>query len=370
LPWLVGESGLATFDALPRVVPAETTRLFPDGGYAVARDRWTPDADFLVFDCGPHGALSCGHAHADALSVVVTLGGHPVLVDPGTCSYAEPERAEFRTTAAHNTLLVDGASSSEPDRPFRWRSAAECVLFRTASSARFAFFEGAHDGFARLPDPARHRRAVFAPFGEFVAIFDTVEARGAHVIEGRFHFDSGLVVTAGEQGDKLTAAPSARRADPLADLFVLGDDIALEVVAGRVAPTYGIAVDAAVGRFTSSGVGTRRFWTVLAPRGGLREPRVLNVPVHAGSAIIIRSAEIEDLLVASDNGPRLEGLSTDATWLWLRRTAARSEAVEFVLLGGSRLSVGGEAIVSLPARREHVWGRRVESRWELRVSAG
>lgn len=368
LPWLVGEPGLVTFDAIEQRSPQETARLFADGGYFVARNRWAADADFLVVDCGPHGALSCGHAHADALSVVLTLAGCAVLVDPGTGSYVAPDRDQFRTTAAHNTLTVDDAPSSEPDRPFRWRSAAAGVVSRTIADRDFAFFEGEHDGYARLPDPVRARRAIFMKYGEFVAIHDTIETVGAHNIAGRFHFSPGLAVTRESTGQVLTAL-SRDTAEPLVDLFVVGRDVTLGVETGRVAPTYGITVDAQVGTFTSTGVGTREFWTLLVPRAGRRgAPVVLDAEPESGTGVVIRCDEYEDLVIAGEGQSKAGDLATDARCVWLRRTAARSQPTEFVVLDGSQLSVGGRTILSLPARRAHVRGRLLESGWELHVS--
>ncbi len=49
-------------------------------GYYVSR---TPTGDHLLFDAGPHGFLNGGHAHADALSVVLTVQGRPLLDRPG-----------------------------------------------------------------------------------------------------------------------------------------------------------------------------------------------------------------------------------------------------------------------------------------------
>jgi hypothetical protein len=45
-----------------------------------------------------------------------------VIVDPGTyCYHREPRwRNHFRSTAAHNTVVLDGADQSEMLGPFMW----------------------------------------------------------------------------------------------------------------------------------------------------------------------------------------------------------------------------------------------------------
>ncbi|MCB1743474.1 MAG: alginate lyase family protein, partial [Gammaproteobacteria bacterium] len=61
-----------------------------------------------------------GHAHADTLSVELSVGAHRLLVNSGTSSYAkDEERLRQRGTAAHNTVIVDGVDSSEVWSGFR-----------------------------------------------------------------------------------------------------------------------------------------------------------------------------------------------------------------------------------------------------------
>ncbi len=102
--WLLGASGLQHFDALQPTPPRDLARSFPDGGYDVARESWCSDADWLAFDCGPHGVMNGGHAHADALAFELAVAGRPVLVEAGTYTYPGPERNAFRDGTAHNTL--------------------------------------------------------------------------------------------------------------------------------------------------------------------------------------------------------------------------------------------------------------------------
>src|SRR5262249_61050200 len=89
--------------------PAALHASFPDGGYFVQRSGWDADALYLVFDCGPLG--DGGHGHYDALAIEAAGHGRALLVDPGRFTYAEGTpnlRRWFKSTAAHNTVTVDG----------------------------------------------------------------------------------------------------------------------------------------------------------------------------------------------------------------------------------------------------------------------
>jgi len=203
--WLLGPEGAARFDRLEARPPAETSRAFPDGGVYVMRDGWGPEADYLLVDCGPHGALSCGHSHADALSFELAARGRALLLDPGTFTYtgSAAERDRFRSTAAHNALVVDGASSSEPAGPFSWRSTAGARPLAWVSRPRFDYFEGEHDGYERLSSPARHNRAVLFLKGDYFVVRDRLTGAGPHRSALRFQFAPGCApeIEGGGRGD-------------------------------------------------------------------------------------------------------------------------------------------------------------------------
>lgn len=152
--WLCG-TGTATGPAAkPR---SEALRA---SGYYVSR---TPLGDHLIFDAGRHGYLNGGHAHADALSIVLTTAGRPFLVDAGTATYTmDPAlRDLFRSTAMHNTVVVDGQPQSQPKGPFHWSSRADAKHVVWQSDARCDYMEGIHNGYA----PKAHGRAIFALHG-------------------------------------------------------------------------------------------------------------------------------------------------------------------------------------------------------------
>ena len=83
----------------------------------------------------------------------------------------------------------------------------------------------------------------------------------------------------------------------------------------------------------------------------------------------IESAEFEDVIVADARAEASDGVITDATWIWIRRLGATSQATEFVLIDGSHLSIDGRSVVSLPTRRQYVRGSLLESGWQLHVPA-
>lgn len=100
--------------------PSRRLAVFADSGYVIARSGWGQgalawrDEHHLLFDCGPLGEGN--HGHFDCLSFELAAHGRSLIVDPGRYTYSEAGdvnwRVWFRSTAAHNTVCVDGRNQT------------------------------------------------------------------------------------------------------------------------------------------------------------------------------------------------------------------------------------------------------------------
>jgi hypothetical protein len=211
--WLMGTAGLTAFDALRPAPPARSPSvLFEQGGYAVMRNGWDADAHHLIFDVGPLGCpVSGGHGHADLLSIQCAAYGESYLVDPGTYRYTgEPDwRDFFRTTAAHSTVMIDGADQAVPDGPFAWKHRPRARLRRWISNEAFDFADAEHDGYRRLPDPVVHRRRVLFVKPRYWVVVDDLEGAAEHRVELRFQL--GPVIVTMDRDPWIQAGGSGRR---------------------------------------------------------------------------------------------------------------------------------------------------------------
>ncbi|GIV06060.1 MAG: hypothetical protein KatS3mg016_1635 [Fimbriimonadales bacterium] len=169
-----------------------STRLYPDGGYAVLHsERW-----HVLFDAGPLGLGSlAAHGHADALSVWASLDGKPLLVDVGTYAYHEdPEwRDHFRSTPAHNTIALDNRNQSEIQGPFLWGKKAHSEFLKC--DLRQSCVEGKTDAYA--PDTVRRCVALQ---DETLVIQDRIEQDAAQSVQWFWHFHPDWQVEPVETG--------------------------------------------------------------------------------------------------------------------------------------------------------------------------
>ncbi|UHG92571.1 alginate lyase family protein [Spirosoma oryzicola] len=88
-----------------------------------------------------------GHAHADTFSFVLYVHGQPVIVDSGTSTYQSGLRRSWeRSTAAHNTVEVNGTDSSEVWAGFRVGRRAYVTLLVDEE----AVLSAQHDGYSSV----------------------------------------------------------------------------------------------------------------------------------------------------------------------------------------------------------------------------
>ena len=221
-------------------------KTFRDGGYTVIREqrggRWLE----LVFDHGPLGYLSiAAHGHADALSLVATVDGQPLFVDPGTYLYHSGGawRDWFRGTRAHNTLNIAGVDQSRITGPFNWSHKARATLAEVQDGVNWSV-SATHDGYLKAFGVI-HRRHLFATVDGFAV---------------RDHLDGGTQLQA-EVVFQLAPAWAARLDDGQVVLSLNGTDLAvvrfdvpgdvtlalggeLGEGGGWVSPAFGIKVSA------------------------------------------------------------------------------------------------------------------------------
>ena len=244
--WLLGPDAAGPRDASASTPPAMSpSKLFADGGYAVMRSGWNPDAHHLVFDVGPLGCpVSAGHGHADLLSVQASAFGESYLVDSGTyCYTAEPAwRDFFRSTSTHSTVVVDGAGQADPAGPFAWRSRPGATLRRWVCADGFDFADAHHHAYRRLADPVVHRRRVVFVKPRYWVIVDDLAGLAEHRVELRFQFapidvvrdPTGWARARGKGGHGLLLQAFARA--PL-KMEILEAELA--PIQGWISPDYG-----------------------------------------------------------------------------------------------------------------------------------
>lgn len=237
--WILGEFPDAIITEKPS---AESSRGFSDGGAFIMRN----ERDHVFIDCGPLGlAGRGGHGHNDLLSFEAVLGGRKVVSDCGSYLYTASfeERNKFRSTAYHNTPQVDGEEINRfiaPDTLWLLQNDAKHDLRLWETGAEKDVFEGAHDGYGRLPQPITVvRRITLEHAAHRLVVEDRFEGKGKHDIRIPLHLAPGV--------------SAVRVSNSVALLTAGGEDFTLQwgqtedwnltIGTGRVSESYGTVMD-------------------------------------------------------------------------------------------------------------------------------
>jgi hypothetical protein len=216
--------------------PPDLVKLFPQAGVAIARRG----GNYLAVTNGAVGTKGFGnHKHNELLGFELHIGGAPLFVDIGSFVYTSDfaARNAFRSTAAHNTLMVDGEEQNEinPEWIFRMFEKADPKHIAFTQAGDVVTYRGAHTGYARLDQPVTHtRNFAFDLASGVLQIDDEIAGAGAHHLQWFFHAAAGAELA--------QAAPGAIAIASRAGAFSLTHDrrLAARIEDGWVSPSYGV----------------------------------------------------------------------------------------------------------------------------------
>lgn len=264
--WLLGvtEGDLEFVDTDPQ------SRVYEKTGLAVLRHG----THSLFFDAAPFSDPAFPHhGHADALSFDLSVGPADLFVDPGGYGYYDDDyRRYFRSTAAHNTVTIDGENQSELFGVLGYGRLAKASILDYRLSPAMDFVRGTHDGYA----PTRHVRDVYLikepdPLLIVVDLLDGGSAERHAVL--RYHMPAEATCSLDDQvlGIQIEGAQyfavTAASSDTVSRLVAgeAGEDGELQ---GWVSPETKLAVRSPTWEISSQASGFSYFITAAALQPG------------------------------------------------------------------------------------------------------
>lgn len=356
--WLLGPAGAARLDLLPAVEPETQSVAFHNGGYYVLRDGWSANANYLLFDCGPHGTMNCGHAHADALSFELAVNGSTLLVDPGTYTYtgSQEMRNWFRSSNAHNTVTVNDLSSSVPGGPFSWLTTAHSECLWWITHERFDYVVGSHDGYNWFSEPATHTRSILFIKNNYWVLRDEVESLGFQRLKATFHLNSRVAPLHSKDNTVLIVSENGPSATLQMAAFSANGAWTWED--GWVSECYGEKKKAPVFAFTVLANGSEELVTFLLPEIAGHKPRVREIEALNGRAFEIDIDGRHDVLLLrhSEEVPVETSRFVsdfDVTWARFEKAGSRPPE-ELILINGHTLLFEGRDLLKSTKKINYV----------------
>jgi hypothetical protein len=328
--WLLGPEAWPLFNAIPVQVSPDLSKSYPLAGYFVHRSGWGPADSHLVFDCGGLGEPSGGHGHADSLSFTLFSGGHDLLIDAGTSVYnCQPEYREyFRSTAAHNTVVVDGTSQSRTRGTFAWKSKASATLLSQFSLQDIEYLDGEHDGYVGLSNGITHRRRVIYIRPNYWIILDELRGTGEHQFDFLYHFgpESTLNIFGDENRGEVDCHGSSGKAGLQLFLYA-SDSIRADAVCGQQRPIQGWSSERYGERRPSSalrasirGIAPVSMMSFLIPGKEATVSRRFKANSRQTIAAAVRVGDYDDIVVMAgeDGDLHIMDCAMRGEFFWLR----------------------------------------------------
>ena len=159
------------------------TALFADSGQFIARSGIDPgeaeaERTHVVFDMGDAPAA---HAQLDAMNVLLYARGRRLLVDSGMFTYeAGIEHDYFWSTAAHNSVVVDGVSQRRGGG----------TPMGSAAGEDWAFQSGRLD---ELNEGVVHRRGIALLGRDALLVIDALDSEAMHTYTQTWHLFPGAI---------------------------------------------------------------------------------------------------------------------------------------------------------------------------------
>lgn len=145
---------------------------YPASGYAILAEGEGDQATWLCLKYGPHGG---GHGHPDKLNFILYARGQPLALDPGMARYGVPIHSGwYRTTLAHNTLVVDESNQKPAE--------GKCLAFGEEKGVNFV---AAHAG--EIYDGVTFVRAIGLLDKDNIVVFDRVRCERERLLDISLH---------------------------------------------------------------------------------------------------------------------------------------------------------------------------------------
>lgn len=206
---------------------------------------WRHDDDCLIFDIGPVGADELpAHAHCDLLGFEASLGGHKLFVDAGVASDDEDEVRNYcRSTAAHNTLEIDGVNQCDVWGSFQMGYRGHPLYLGDGHQEGHWWCQASHDAYRRMGVPVVARHFECRDDGTW-GCMDVLWGSGVHDLVSRLHLHPDVQVV-----ELTSPAVVLQVGDQRVKIVFEGADGMLSTAPGRYCPEYGHVVPITVLEF-------------------------------------------------------------------------------------------------------------------------
>lgn len=160
-------------------------------GLSVIRKQINGKELFFTGNATPLGMPPLyAHGHLDALSFTLSVDGRQFFVDPGTYLYHSGGkwRQYFRSTSAHNTIVVNGSDLTEMTGDFMFGKPYKITNHEVMNDDNGIIWEASHNAYQCLDCCVEHKRQVrLMARKSALEIHDRLAGKGSFQVSQHFH---------------------------------------------------------------------------------------------------------------------------------------------------------------------------------------
>jgi hypothetical protein len=174
-------------------------------GWATLRSSWKKDATMLAVKSG----FAWNHAHADAGSFILFHQGQYLLIDSGTCNYAQPEYTGYYSLSqAHNVVLFNGQAENPEDAYYGVKTPGGLHNLMDTGNFKYLYADATGPTSQYFSRNYRH----FLWIGDVILIIDDLKTHTAGQFEWLLHYDgtarrNGLDIEVSKEQAKVLVRP-------------------------------------------------------------------------------------------------------------------------------------------------------------------
>ena len=221
--WFFGDEGEKKYSSILKQSPSSVAMAFADGGYFHFKDSWNKDATSCFFianskkrfpsmEKGIDGLIP----HRDIMNFILTIRGEPFIIETGAYKGKKNFAPYFPSTAAHNSLMIDGREQSQVKNVKGNKKYMHLLKTRWLFSDDFDYLMAGNAGFEELKSMAIHRRELlYLKQKKWFLIKDTLEGTEDYNITHTFHFAPELdIILRGDYGCLIRGRREFMRLNP------------------------------------------------------------------------------------------------------------------------------------------------------------
>jgi len=253
---------------------------FPDTQVAVMRDK---DQGGWYLLANPASVIGA-HAHAGRLGFEMWHAGAPLIIESGCCNYDDPALVSwYRTTRAHNTVVIDGVTEAATSSRLLWVPRRETPNRITSWEPGFEMssLEMVSPPEELTNSSVRWTRKITIVSDSVALISDTFEAEGEHNYEILLHFPPSSV-TVDQSRKSLTV-----NSETAVEVFAADKNLISEVgLSTGLVSISGFSREAPVASFMFKGSGTVSSHLIVVPSTEETGTPKMKISKKKGSTLI------------------------------------------------------------------------------------